>query len=231
MDDKVILKNILFLDIETVSLTKEYDELSDRFKKEWERKALYLNRDELPIDEFYQERAAIYSEFGKIITIGLGFLYYDSNNKLQKRITSISSDDEETLLKEFREITDKFQSENLILCAHNGKEFDFPYIARRMVINNVELPEVLKLSGKKPWQVNHLDTLEMWKFGDRKNYTSLELIATCLGLPSSKDSLDGSKITSTYYNEGNLSAIKKYCESDVNTVIDIYLKLNSDFNS
>lgn len=227
MEDKLIIKNILFLDIETVSLTEKYSQLSPRLQKEWERKASFINKDEIPIDELYSQKAAIFSEFGKIIVIGLGILYYDEKGNLKTKITSITNDDEQTLLKEFKTITDKFHPENLILCAHNGKEFDFPYLARRMVINEVELPEVLKLSGKKPWQVNHLDTLEMWKFGDRKNFTSLELISACLGIESSKTNLDGSQITHKYYKEKAINQIQTYCESDVNNIIQIYLKLNN----
>ena len=226
MHEKGFLKNILFLDIETVSLTEEFNRLDARLQKEWIRKSEFLNKDDLPIDEFFEKRAAIYSEFGKIIVIGLGILYYDENKNLKKRVTSISNENEAELLKEFSNIVNKFDQENLILCAHNGKEFDFPYLSRRMVINNVELPEVLKLSGKKPWQVNHLDTMEMWKFGDRKSYTSLELIAASLNLESSKSNLDGSQITNSYYKLKDINSIKEYCESDVRTVIDIYLRLN-----
>lgn len=227
MDEKGYLKNILFIDIETVSLNENYNELPDRLQKEWDRKSQYINnKEELDVENLFKNKAAIFSEFGKVIVIGLGILYYDENKKLKTRTIALHNSDEKELLKEFKAVTDKFHPENLILCAHNGKEFDFPYLARRMVINSIELPEVLKLSGKKPWQINHLDTMEMWKFGDRKNYTSLELICACLNIPSSKTDLDGSQITAEYYERHGVDRIKKYCEADVENVIQVYLRLN-----
>lgn len=226
MVDSGFLKNILFLDIETVSSVRDFKDLPERFQKEWERKASFLNKEELSLDEFYQKRAAIYAEFGKIIVIGIGFLHVDSKGKLNARITSLQSDDERDLLQQFNNVVQKFDQDNVILCAHNGKEFDFPYIGRRMVMQNVPLPECLKMSGKKPWEVQHLDTMEMWKFGDRKNYTSLELITACLGIESSKSDLDGSMITQHYYMNKGVDDISTYCKRDVLNVIQVYLRLN-----
>ena len=226
MHEKGYLQNILFLDIETVSLTKTFSDLPERLQKEWERKSTYINKDDLSIDELFNSRAAIFSEFGKIIVIGMGFLYYDKNKEVKYRLTSIANNDEKELLIEFNNVLSKFKKDNIVLCAHNGKEFDFPYLSRRMLINDVGLPEVLKLSGKKPWEVNHLDTMEMWKFGDRKRYTSLELLTACLNIPSSKSELDGSMVTNEYYRENNLKDIQAYCEHDVFNVMQVYLKLN-----
>lgn len=173
------LKNVLFIDIETVSEKKQLNELEDNLKALWLKKASYLKNEEvLPDDEFYLKKAGIYAEFGKIICIGIGGVFEDESGNLALKVKTIYKDDESDLLDEFKQILEKHRAgKNLKLCAHNGKEFDFPYICRRMLIHGIELPKILKIIGKKPWEVPHLDTLELWKFGDYKHYTSLELLA------------------------------------------------------
>ena len=148
MIESGIFKNLLFIDIETVSLTKTFHELPERLQVAWEHKSLYINKEELPIEDLYFKKAGIYSEFGKIITISVGVVYFDKGI-LKTRIKSLRNNDEKALLKDFLLIINKYNQDNLILCAHNGKEFDFPYISRRLLVNNIELPESLKLSGKK----------------------------------------------------------------------------------
>jgi predicted PolB exonuclease-like 3'-5' exonuclease len=222
------LRNILFLDIETVSAKKTYKELSPRFQALWNHKhqTLFQNQ-EKSVEDSYFERAGIYAEFGKIISIGLGFLMYNENKELSIKIKVIAGDDEKAILEEFRHIiVEKFKTKAPSLCAHNGKEFDYPYICRRMLINNISIPEVLNIQAKKPWEIKHYDTLELWKFGDRKAYTSLELLAALFDIESSKSSIDGSLVNEYYYHKNGLSEIANYCGSDVVVLIQIFLSIN-----
>ncbi len=219
---------ILFIDIETVSQTNQYEELSERMKTQWARKSTFLkNDDDKSPEELYHDRAAIYAEFGRIITIGLGYFSPNEEGELTLRLTSIANHDEAQLLKDFLEVFSKFDQDRLLLCGHNGKEFDFPYICRRLLVNEMKIPYVLNTSGKKPWEVNHLDTMEMWKFGDWKHYTSLDLLASIFGIESSKDGIDGSQVGKTYYEENDLDKIAKYCMRDVAVTAQLYLKLKS----
>lgn len=223
---KLNLEDILFLDIETVPEHDEYDSLDDIKKELWEQKTQYQRKDEYTAEEFY-ERAGIWAEFGKIICISVGF--FNIKSKLRNfRIKSFHGG-EKTILKEFKQLVNEhFSRPKNLLCAHNGKEFDFPYIARRMLINGISLPYKLDLFGKKPWEVPHLDTMELWKFGDFKHYTSLKLMAHVLGIPSPKEDIDGSMVRQVYYEDNDLERIIKYCEQDVITVAQIILRLRND---
>ncbi len=223
------LKNVLFIDIETVSEKKQLNELEDNLKALWLKKASYLKNEEvLPDDEFYLKKAGIYAEFGKIICIGIGGVFEDESGNLALKVKTIYKDDESDLLDEFKQILEKHRAgKNLKLCAHNGKEFDFPYICRRMLIHGIELPKILKIIGKKPWEVPHLDTLELWKFGDYKHYTSLELLANIFGIPDSKSIMSGEQVNSVYYEEKNIRKITKYCSSDIIVLAQLYMKMNS----
>ena len=224
------LKDLLILDIETVSLKPGFSQLPDHLQKHWERKAGFIrNEGELPVDELFFERAGIYAEFGKVIVISVGFYNELESGEIELRVKSYADDDEKNLLTTFKSFLDsKFDQQILRLCAHNGKEFDFPYLSRRMLINGIKLPTALDLSGKKPWEINHLDTLEMWKFGDRKSFTSLDLLTTIFDIPSSKTDIDGSKVNQIYYQEENgLDRIKEYCSVDVIATAQLYLRLNS----
>ncbi|MBT8305014.1 MAG: 3'-5' exonuclease, partial [Bacteroidia bacterium] len=219
MISKLNLENILFLDIETVPESQHFSQLPKEKQELWEAKSLYQRKDEYTAEEFYP-RAGIWAEFGKIICISVGYFNIE-NDKRTLRVTSFFGD-ENKVLKDFKNLLiSHFAQAKHLLCAHNGKEFDFPYIARRMIINRIELPYKLNLFGKKPWEVPHLDTLELWKFGDYKNYTSLKLMANVLGIPSPKDDIDGSEVYSVYYEENNLDRIVAYCERDTITVAQI----------
>jgi 3'-5' exonuclease len=222
MDKK--LKNLLFLDIETVPNTEHYDDMDERLKLLWDKKATYLDK-EKSANIIYQ-RAGIYAEFGKIITISVGF-FYEENSILRFRLKSFAGDDEALILKDFISLLDKYNQKRLRLCAHNGKEFDFPYLCRRMVIHGIDLPAALDMSDKKPWEITHLDTLELWKFGDRKSYSSLELLATILNVPTGKDGFDGSMVSSMYYKEKDLKTIVEYCVRDVIMTAQIYLRFKN----
>jgi len=230
MDDikKIKLRDILFLDIETVPVKENYDELSDILKKHWNKKALNIkNEKELPPEELFFEKAAIYSEFAKIICIGVGFVNELPGGDREMRLKTFYGHDEKKILEEFRELlinryNDKEKEK--YLCAHNGKEFDFPFIARRMIVNGIEIPPILDVQGKKPWETTFLDTMEMWKFGDYKSFVSLELLAELLGVPTPKDDIDGSQVAKVYYKENDLERIVTYCQKDVATTINIFLR-------
>jgi len=220
------LNNILFLDIETVPQYENFDKADDAYQKLWEEKAKWMLKDEEDTPASVFDRAGIYAEFGKIVCISVGIIN-DRGPKRELRIKSFADDDEEKILKQFATMLDKhFSGDEHLLCGHNGKEFDFPYIARRMLIHGIPLPRILDISGKKPWEVKHLDTMHMWKFGDFKNFTSLKLLAHVFGLPTPKDDIDGSQVAGVYYEEQNLQRIVTYCEKDVVTLVQVFLKLS-----
>jgi uncharacterized protein YprB with RNaseH-like and TPR domain len=223
------LHNILFLDIETVPQHDGHENMPDEWKTLWELKASYLIRNkETETSQSIYSRAGIYAEFGKIICISCGVMQGIGQEK-KLILKSFCGHDEKLLLHQFSETLNKWCSDgNKFLCAHNGKEFDFPYLCRRLVVNHLPIPEILKLQGRKPWDVPHLDTLELWKFGDYKSYTSLNLLAHTLGIATSKDDIDGSKVHEVYWKEKNLSRIATYCQKDVVTVAQIFLRMNGE---
>ena len=227
MLENINLSHLLILDIETVSQKPDYQNLDEEWQELWSKKVGALNNPEIDASANY-DRAAIYAEFGKIVCIGLGIFHY-SDGQLQLRVKSIHNDDEKVILEEFSELLNKhYASDQHQLVAHNGKEFDFPYINRRLIINGLKIPKILDLAGKKPWEVKHLDTMELWKFGDYKNYTSLAVLAKCFDIPSPKDDIDGSMVAQVYYQEKNLKRIVDYCQKDVATLTQLYLKMKGD---
>ncbi|MDQ6609507.1 MAG: 3'-5' exonuclease [Bacteroidota bacterium] len=219
--------NILFLDIETVSQQDSYENLDTEWKELWDHKSRYLIKNpEIESAASLYPRAAIYAEFGKIICISCGCIQ-GAGAKKKLVIKSYYSDDEKKLLNDFAQMLQSWSGQtDKFLCAHNGKEFDFPYLCRRMVINGIEIPEALKISGRKPWEVRHLDTLELWKFGDYKSYTSLKLLAKVLGIPSPKDDIDGSRVNEVYYMEKDIERIVEYCQKDVITLTQVLLRFH-----
>lgn len=226
MIHKLNLENLLFLDIETVPETKYYSDLSEDKQKLWDSKSKYQRKEDYSPEDFY-DRAGIWAEFGKIICISVGY-FTEVNSVRRFRVTSFYGD-EHGLLLEFKALIEThFSKPKHLLCAHNGKEFDFPYIARRMVIHKISLPLKLNLFGKKPWEVPHLDTLELWKFGDFKHYTSLKLLTSVLGVPSPKDDIDGSEIFRVYYEEKNVERIVTYCQKDTIAVAQVILRLRGE---
>ncbi|MGY6562028.1 MAG: 3'-5' exonuclease [Luteibaculaceae bacterium] len=215
------LQDILFIDIETVSAKPNFKELDATTQILFEEKLrFYMERHEVSAEEAYQ-RAGIYAEFGKVICISCGFFEPQEN---RFRVKSFYGHNENLLLLEFGGLLNHFfkNRSSAKLCAHNGKEFDFPFLGRRFLINKITLPDSLNLQGKKPWHIDHLDTLELWKFGDYKHYTSLNLLAHVFGIESPKDDIDGSKVSQVYWEEKNLKRIANYCEKDVVTVASVY---------
>jgi DNA polymerase elongation subunit (family B) len=223
------LHNILFLDIETVSQYPAFTDLSADWQELWRHKADSINRDKAPVtaEELYG-RAAIYAEFGKVVCISCGVLSGPPADR-KLLLKSFYGDDEKDVLLRFWDLLHKWGSESpKYLCAHNGKDFDFPYLCRRMVIHGMRLPSLLNLSGKKPWEIPHLDTMELWKFGEYKSYVSLNLLAHTLGIPTPKDDIDGSQVGDVYWVERDLDRIVSYCQKDVFTVAQVYLRLHSE---
>ena len=232
---------ILFLDIECVSTESHLAHNDERIQTLWYKKAKGLGA--LPKDiaedseemqdavaQSYRDKAAIYAEFGKIICISVGFCTYDAAGKLKIRLKSFADHDERVVLRQFSELLDKhFNNPNVhFLCGHNIKEFDIPYICRRMIVHQLPLPGMLNLHGKKPWDVNYfLDTMQLWKFGDFKSFTSLNLLTALFGIPSPKDDIDGSQVGTTYWDENDLPRIAVYCQKDVLAVAQVLLYMQA----
>ena len=214
------LEHILFLDIETVGIVQSYNQLDEQMRQLWDKKAERLRDTAEQTPEETYKRAGIYAEFGKVICISVAFL---KDDKL--RIKSFFDEDEIVLLENFAGLLNTYFSKSYHrLCAHNGKEFDFPYLCRRMLINGISIPTILDASGKKPWETTFLDTLEMWKFGDYKHYTSLNLLAAIFDIPSPKDDIDGSMVHDTYWQGKDVKRIAEYCTKDVLTVVQLFLR-------
>lgn len=220
------LRDILFIDIETVASTNNYASMDERLKVQWSRRANFFRRDShLTDEELYHERAGIYAEFGKVVSIAVGRFVDQESGDLALRTKVYFNHDENELLLSFKQMVEKFDASNLRLCAHNGKEFDYPYLCRRMLINSIPLPAVLNLSGKRAWEIPHLDTMELWKFGDYKHYTSLDLLAALFQIPSSKNKIDGSQVNYVYHHDNDLEKISEYCRADVIVLAQLFLKL------
>ncbi|HEX2532638.1 MAG TPA: 3'-5' exonuclease [Chitinophagaceae bacterium] len=221
--------NILFLDIETVPQYPAYEELPEDWRELWGVKAQMLMRNRAEETEAtVYERAGIYAEFGKIVCISVGCLKGEGEER-KLILKSFFGHDEVKLLVDFSDTLQKWSRDSdKFLCAHNGKEFDYPYICRRMIINGIPIPEALKIAGRKPWEIRHLDTMEMWKFGDFKSFTSLKLLAKVLGIPSPKEDIDGSQVHKVYWADGDLERIAKYCQKDVETLVQVLLRYHCE---
>jgi len=228
MLESINIEKILFLDIETVPQTYQHSELDEKTAELYKQKTKWLRKDDTSDDEIYQ-RAGIYAEFGKIVCITCGIVH-DTISGPKVRLKSYANDDEVKLLEEFIEMcNENFDSGKVILmCGHNAKEFDFPFIARRIVVNGLKLPSPLNIAGKKPWEIQHLDTMELWKFGDYKNFTSLSLLTHIFGIPTPKDDISGADVARVYYEENDLKRIVVYCEKDVAALINLFLKFQGN---
>jgi len=226
MIEKVKLDNILFLDIETVPEFENFELLDEEQQYLFDKKTIFARKDEFSASEFY-ERAGIWAEFGKIICISVGYFVTKADVR-NFRVTSFYGD-EVKILKDFCNLLNNhFNQPQHVLCGHNAKEFDFPFLARRIIINQLQMPAKLNLFGKKPWEIPHLDTLELWKFGDYKHFTSLRLLTKVLKIPSPKDDIDGSEVAHVYYIEKDIDRIITYCEKDVIAVAQVILRLRNE---
>ncbi len=228
MLNQLNLQKVLFLDIETVPQQYEYIDLDQKSKDLFELKTRFHKNSDNTYETLYNEKAGILAEFGKIVCISVGMVHENNMNK-SIRIKSFAHDDEETLLKQFKKLLDDYYNTPYhVLCGHNAKEFDFPYICRRMLIHGISLPKILDIAGKKPWEINHVDTMELWKFGDYKAYTSLALLCHVFQIPTPKDDISGADVARVYYEENNLERIVKYCEKDVVALIQLLLKMQNE---
>ncbi|MGL1888321.1 MAG: 3'-5' exonuclease [Reichenbachiella sp.] len=222
-------KQLIFIDIETATSHPSLEDMEDSYRELWLKKASRLQgEEEIDDQEFYFERAGIYAEFGKVISISLGILHRNENDEMCLRVKGLKSVDEKELLTSFISLFSNYDQSKIQLCAHNGKEFDYPYLSRRMLINGIQLPFYLELSGKKPWEVQHLDTLQMWKFGDWKSYTSLELLTQVFNIPSPKGDIDGSDVNRVFYEEKDLDRISHYCNLDVVATAQVFMKMKGE---
>jgi len=229
MLDHVNIENMLFLDIETVPQYPAYGELPETFQKLWDRKADHFRKEDQTVEEVY-DRAGIYAEFGRIVCISAGFVMQKMGERYY-RVKSFYDDDERKLLSAFNNMLDKFTAyPGKCLCAHNGQEFDYPYIARRALINGLKLPHILDTAGMKPWEIKDklLDTMQLWKFGDFRSYTSLSLLCAVFNIPTPKDDIDGSQVARVYYEEGDLERIARYCEKDTLAVANLVLRFKRE---
>ncbi|MCB0706308.1 MAG: 3'-5' exonuclease [Saprospiraceae bacterium] len=233
MIQSIDIAKVLFLDVECVSGKATYDDLDPIMQSLWDGKARSILKqtdpdpDKETIAALYEERAGIFAEFGKAICISVGIVIRDSNKKLQLRLKSFAGDSEKEVLESFNQLVSQYYPDpsKFYFCGHNIKEFDIPYLCRRMVVNQIPFPKPFQIQGKKPWETNHLlDTMELWKFGDRKNYTSLKLLAGVLGFPSPKDDIDGSEVGRVYWKENDLNRISHYCEKDVLATTQLFLR-------
>ena len=227
MNLSINLKDILFLDIETVPKHESWEELLEEEQQLFEKKTAYQRKEDYTAEEFY-DRAGIWAEFGKIVCISVA--YFAPNEKTYRlRVTSFAGENEKDILFQFKELLiNHFSKKQHLLCAHNGKEFDFPYIARRMIIHQIELPTKLNLFGKKPWDVAHIDTMELWKFGDYKHYTSMSLLCHIFNVPTPKDDITGADVARVYYEENDLERIVVYCQKDVIALIQLFLRFRNE---
>lgn len=227
------LSRIMFLDIETVPQTPDITGLTEELAHLWDDKFAMIHKrmpekyaQETTAAEAFVNSAGIYAEFGKIVCISVGFIHLQEN-EMHFRTKSFASHNERQLLRDFTQMLARFcQTKEHTLCGHNIKEFDIPYICRRMLINGLELPPIFRIAGKKPWEICFIDTLELWKFGDYKNYTSLKLLTAVFGIPTPKDDIDGSQVAQVYYKENDLARISTYCQKDVVATAQVFLRMN-----
>ncbi len=227
MLEKIPVEKILFLDIETTPQVYKYEDLDAEAKYLFELKTRFQKTEEKDYSTIWDERGGIFAEFGKIVCISVGFVH-ETRTGREIRMKSFAHHDEETLLKQFKSLVEESGSRFPILCGHNAKEFDFPYICRRMLINGIRIPDILDLAGKKPWEIPHLDTMELWKFGDFKAYTSLALLCHVFKIPTPKDDISGADVARVYYEENDLDRIKLYCEKDVVALIQLFLRMKGE---
>ena len=228
-------RSILFIDIETVPVVENYDSLPEGMKTHWEKKAKTVKptaENESEPGRIFEERSGVYSEFAKVVCIGIGS-FSETGDLIKMRLKALTGDDEAKLLTNFVNVLDRFQllHKDLRFCGHNIKEFDMPFLARRMIVNQIAVPLSLQHAGKKPWEVPHIDTMDLWKFGDYKHFTSLALLAEILGIPSPKSDLDGSMVSGVYWKDRDLARIGRYCLQDVLTSARVYLKLSGYFTT
>ncbi|HMG82569.1 MAG TPA: ribonuclease H-like domain-containing protein [Ferruginibacter sp.] len=235
MITKIPLEDFLIIDIETVSQQPGFDLLSADWQQLWQDKVKHSLPDNISPGEYYPQRAGVMAEFAKVVCISLGY-FKKEQGKYQLRVKSIYNIEEKELLKAFIQTVDQLyiSNNNWSFTGHNIKEFDVPFLCRRILINDLPIPPYLDFQNMKPWETNMVDTFQYWRFGDYKQYTSLKLLAAALNVPSPKDDIDGSMVGDVFWKEKNIERIAFYCQKDVVTVANIVCRfknlrlLNSD---
>ncbi|WP_266369052.1 ribonuclease H-like domain-containing protein [Tellurirhabdus rosea] len=223
------LKNTLFLDLKTVAATAKFNQLNPRLQRQWEQKISHFRKEEnWSIQEWYDNRASFFAEYGRIIGAGIGALYWDENEVPHLRVKTLFNDEERPLLQQLVQVMERYPADELSLCAHNGKEFDFPYLCRRLLINGLPLPQTLQLAGRKPWENPHQDTLERWRFGDARHYVPLEVLAALLDVPGEPAEITGEEVSRLYYQENDLPKIRRYAQQNIATLVQVYLRLTGE---
>lgn len=226
--DKLKMESILFLDVETVPLVYKYNDLSAYEKQLWDNRIKHLEKEGISAKALYEEKAGVFAEFSKIVCVSTAIIYREKGRR-KIRVKSFYGHDEKKLLSDFCKLVDQhFNTPSCHLCAHNGREFDFPFLCRRLLVNGIELPAILSINGKKPWETRFLDTMELWRFGDHRNFTSLELLAHLFGVPSPKEDIRGEDVKHVYYRDNDLERISAYCKRDALTVAQLYLKFRNE---
>ncbi|WP_234736031.1 ribonuclease H-like domain-containing protein [Tellurirhabdus bombi] len=220
------LKNVLFMDLKTVASTAKFNQLDARLQRQWGQKiSLFRKEENWSVQEWYDNRASYYAEYGRILGIAFGGLYWDDNEVPHLKVKTLFEEDERKLLQQFVQVIERYPADELSLCAHNGREFDYPFFCRRLMIQGLPLPKTLQLTGRKPWENPHLDTLELWRFGDSRHYVPLEVLAAVLNLPTEQLELTGDQVSRIYYEEGDVAKIRKYALESVVTLVQTYLRL------
>jgi 3'-5' exonuclease len=221
-------ENLLFIDIETVSEKASFQNLHEDWQQLWTEKTQRILPTDTTADVFYEQRAGVMAEFAKVICISIGYFRYEGE-AMQLRIKSFFDTEEKKLLQNFIATLNIMEIQNNKWCfaGHNIKEFDIPFLCRRLLINSLPIPEYMDFQNMKPWETNIIDTFQYWRFGDYKNYTSLKLLAAALGIPSSKDDIDGSQVGEVYWKENNLQRIVTYCQKDIVTTANIVLRFKN----
>lgn len=226
-------EDLIIIDIETASIHPDFQHMDDVWKNLWEEKVARSLPEKITAAEFYPLRAGVMAEFSKIICISMG--YFNREESLHMRVKSFYGHDEGVLLKGFLATLNKIENINNNWCfaGHNIKEFDIPFICRRLLVNGIALPKYLDFQNMKPWETNIVDTFQYWRFGDYKNFTSLKLLAATMGVPSPKDDIDGSMVGELYWSgdeeqrASNLKRIAVYCQKDVVTTGNIILRFKN----
>lgn len=221
-------ENLLFIDIETVSEKASYQNLTENWQELWTEKTQRILPSENTAAEFYEQRAGVMAEFAKVICISIGYFRYEEE-VMQLRIKSFYADEEKKVLQDFIATLNQMEIQNNKWCfaGHNIKEFDIPFLCRRLLINGMPIPEYIDFQNMKPWETNSIDTFQYWRFGDYKNYTSLKLLAAALGIASPKDDIDGSQVGEVYWKENDLQRIVTYCQKDIITTANILLRFKN----
>lgn len=224
----ILTQNLLFIDIETVSEKATYQNLTENWQELWTEKTQRILPSENTVAEFYEQRAGVMAEFAKVICISIGYFKYEGE-VMQLRIKSFYADEEKKVLQDFIATLNQMEIQNNKWCfaGHNIKEFDIPFLCRRLLINGMPIPEYIDFQNMKPWETNSIDTFQYWRFGDYKNYTSLKLLAAALGIASPKDDIDGSQVGEVYWKENDLQRIVTYCQKDIITTANILLRFKN----